>query len=393
MQITIHRGTCQIGGLAVEIRTANTRIIIDMGEELPSEHKPFSTPLSIPGVTCGRGACAAVLLTHYHGDHCGQLKNLRKEIPLYMGRLTKEVLLASLTRKEDFPLKTRVAQARTFLPAQPLVFGDITVTPFWVDHSACDSYMFLVEAEGKRILHTGDFRLHGFRGKALPRFIQGRLKQPLDALILEGTSLSRSDGTPVTERQLQQAAKSYMKQYPYVFVLAASTQLERMCALAKAVPAGKYFICDEYQSRLLDLLQQQWGALSPLYRNIKKVVYGKNLQHRLEERGFLMMVRDNRNFRAIIRRFDPARSVILYSMWDGYRTRPGSSLGRFLQSAGRWAPLHTSGHASRQDLKKMIEQLNPAYVLPVHTEAPQALKIICPIEKIKWLKDGEAWVL
>jgi hypothetical protein len=32
MQIIIHRGTHQIGGIATEIRTVSTRILIDMGE-------------------------------------------------------------------------------------------------------------------------------------------------------------------------------------------------------------------------------------------------------------------------------------------------------------------------------------------------------------------------
>lgn len=34
MKIKIHRGTHQIGGIAAEISTDNTRIIIDMGDEL-----------------------------------------------------------------------------------------------------------------------------------------------------------------------------------------------------------------------------------------------------------------------------------------------------------------------------------------------------------------------
>lgn len=35
MKLTIHRGTHQIGGCATEISTADTRIFIDFGSELP----------------------------------------------------------------------------------------------------------------------------------------------------------------------------------------------------------------------------------------------------------------------------------------------------------------------------------------------------------------------
>ncbi len=39
MQIRIYRGTHQIGGCVTEIKTNNAKIIIDMGEELPSANQ------------------------------------------------------------------------------------------------------------------------------------------------------------------------------------------------------------------------------------------------------------------------------------------------------------------------------------------------------------------
>ncbi len=390
MQITVHRGTHQIGGVATEIRTSSARILIDMGDELSNEADFSPNPLSIAGVTDDSDSCDGVLFTHYHGDHVGQLKNIRAEIPVYMGALTKDVLLASCRSPLDPLLKNRLKQARIFEPGNRFAIGDILITPFWVDHSACDSYMFLLEAEGKRVLHTGDFRLHGFRGKALPKLLRWKIGK-VDVLIIEGTHLSRSGTVSFTERQLQQQVKKYMQQYKYVFVLCAATQLERICALAKAVPAGKYFVCDGYQNKLLDLLQRHWGNYSALYRNLKKITYGKNLHERFAEKGFLMMVRDNRQFRSIIRRFDPHQSVILYSMWDGYRTRPNSSLPDFLNLSEHWAPLHTSGHSSQADLQQVIQKLSPRRVIPIHTEYPEGLSRICPTEKIVLLQDGQVW--
>ena len=388
MQIIIHRGTHQIGGVATEIRTAAARFLIDMGDELSLENDFSPTPLSIPGVTDSDGNCTAVLFTHNHGDHVGQLKNIREGIPLYMGSFAKDVLLATLP-KTNMSMKLRVEKAKTFSPGKRFCIEDIFITPFSVDHSACDSYMFLIEAEGKKILHTGDFRLHGFRGKAIPKILDKWIGK-VDALIIEGTTLSRSDIKPVTERELQQRAKAYMEQYKYVFVLCASTNLERICALSKAVPRGKYFICDEYQDRLIDLMQQHWGNYSPLYRNIKKTTYGENLLYKFREKGFMMIVRDNQKFRKIIRNFTPEQSIILYSMWDGYRTKPGSTIPDFLNLAGRWESLHTSGHASQKDLQLVIKKLNPDMIIPIHTDNPSMLKTICPNGNIVILNDGEA---
>lgn len=387
MQIIIHRGTHQIGGVATEIRTTTTRILIDMGDELSLEDRFTPAPLSIPGVTDTNGNCAAVLFTHNHGDHVGQLKNIRDGIPLYMGSFAKDVLLATLP-KTDTSLKLRVEQAQSFMPGKRFQIGDIFITPFSVDHSACDSYMLLIEADEKKILHTGDFRLHGFRGKAISKILD-KLIGKVDALIIEGTTLSRTDTKPITERELQQKVKTYMEQYKYVFVLCASTNLERICAFSKAVPQGKYFICDEYQDSLLDLMQQHWGEYSPLYRNIKKITYGENLLSRFREKGFLMMVRDNRKFREIIRNFAPEQSIILYSMWDGYRTRPGSTIPDLLNLAGRWDSLHTSGHASQKDIQMVIEKINPDMIIPIHTDTPDMLQAICPNRNIVILNDGE----
>ena len=387
MQIIIHRGTHQIGGIATEIRTAAARILIDMGDELGMEDSFIPSPLSIPGVTNANGNCDAVLFTHNHGDHVGQLKNIRDEIPLYMGGFAKDVLLAT-THDADAALKSKIKQANPFTPGERLQIGDMLITPISVDHSACDSYMFLIEAEGKRILHTGDFRLHGFRGKAIPK-IMDKLIGKTDVLITEGTTLSRTDSQPITERELQRNVKAYLSQYKYVFVLCASTNLERICALSKAVPRGKYFICDAYQCKLLDLMEKHWGNYSPLYRNIKKTRYGDNLLSRFREKGFLMMVRDNRAFREIIRRFDPAQSIILYSMWDGYRARPNSTLPDFLSLAGRWEPLHTSGHAPSRDIKLVIEKSNPDVVIPIHTDSPALMKALCPDKRVVLLEDKE----
>lgn len=39
----------------------------------------------------------------------------------------------------------------------PIYIKDITVTPYTVDHSAYGAFMFLIEADDKRVLHTRRF--------------------------------------------------------------------------------------------------------------------------------------------------------------------------------------------------------------------------------------------
>ena len=394
MKIKIHRGTHQIGGIAAEISTDNTRIIIDMGDELSLDPDFKSQPLEISGVTDSSGKCDAVLFTHYHGDHIGQMDRIRNDIPLYAGPLAKDIMLISsqYSRKSTAEHIERINSIHIFEPGVKFTIGDINITPFSIDHSACDSYMFLIEADGKKLLYTGDFRTHGFRGKAVPK-IMDKLVRKVDALVIEGTTLSRPDTIPVTEYDLQQKVKEYIERYKYVFVLCASTNLDRICALSKAVPKGKYFLCDSYQYQLLKSVEKHWGKYSEFYQNIKKTIYSDKILDRFIERGFVMAVRDNRRFREIIQKFNKSESIILYSMWDGYRTKPDSTIPSFLELADHWETLHTSGHASHEDIKMVIEKISPEKIIPIHSDDPDMLKKMCPDKNIIILNDKDEEII
>lgn len=394
MKLCIHRGTHQIGGIATEISTASTRILIDMGDELSLDPNFVSAPLNIPGVTDGNGHCDAVLFTHYHGDHTGQMLRIRPEIPLYAGALAKDIMRLSSAHswKKDEALCKRIETIRTFSAGVPFLIGDIQITPFSIDHSAADSYLFLIEADGKRVLYTGDFRLHGVRGKTMDKILDRRIGK-VDAIITEGTTVSRTDGKTVTEWELQARVRNYLQQYKYVFVLCATTNLDRIFALARAVPRGKYCICDEYQKTLVETVSKHWNGISSFYEMPKLLSFKYHPPARFAELGGLMFVRANSKFEAIIRQYDPAQSILLYSMWDGYRTKPGSTIPDFLSLTGTWAELHTSGHASPDDLRHVIEKADPEIVIPMHTDAPQKMQTLCQNRTVILLKDREELLL
>lgn len=390
MKLCIHRGTHQIGGIAAEIATETTRILIDMGDELSLDPGFVSAPLHIPGVTDANGRCDAVLFTHYHGDHTGQMLRIRPDIPLYAGALAKDIMRLSSAHswKKDEVLCKRIETIRTFSAGMPFLIGDIQITPFGIDHSAVDSYLFLIEADGKCILYTGDFRLHGVRGKTMDKILDRRIGK-VDAIITEGTTVSRTDGKTVTEWELQARVKNYLQQYKYVFVLCATTNLDRIFALARAVPRGKYCICDDYQKMLVETVSKHWSGISSFYEMPKLLSFKHHPPARFAELGGLMFVRANSKFGAIICQYDPAQSILLYSMWDGYRTKPGSTIPDFLALTDTWETLHTSGHASPEDLRHVIEKADPQLVIPMHTDAPQKMQALCPDRTVVLLKDEE----
>ena len=58
--------------------------------------------------------------------------------------------------------------------ARRSISADFKVTAYNVDHSAYDSLAFVIEAEGKRLLYSGDLRMHGRKPGMAKRLIGQR---------------------------------------------------------------------------------------------------------------------------------------------------------------------------------------------------------------------------
>lgn len=230
MKITIHRGIDQIGGCITEIESKNgTKILIDLGHNLPEGDEPsedhFDKQENLDKLLEG---VSAIFYTHPHGDHLGfETKVAGKGIPQYIGTVSKEM---TLVLKDSILFRAKgerkvVAQAeydamnsfKTYeADVKVPVYDkdgniDIQVTPYYVSHSAADAYMFLIECDKKKVLHTGDFRDHGYRGNALIPMVGYYIaRKKIDVLITEGTMLSRDDTRLKSEEELQEQAISIM---------------------------------------------------------------------------------------------------------------------------------------------------------------------------------------
>lgn len=392
MNITIHRGTRQIGGCVTEVEAGGAKIFIDFGADLPGIREVAPLP-QIEGLTMPSPAQSALFLTHYHDDHTGRLGEIMPDVPVYMGGTAKAVYLnyARRVHHDNLPV---IENIRTFSPLDEIRIGGIAVTPLMVDHSAFDAYMFVIEAEGKRILHTGDFRLHGFRGsRTLPMLM--KYATNIDCIVCENTTLSRDDEVAVlSERELQGKVRAVMKANKYVFALCASTNIDRIASFYHANPSERLFVCDEYQQSQLEIVRERHAARSELYKFDKIYNYAPNLDPLMEKRGFCMLIRQNRQSAEILARYK-GRSRIIYSMWTGYLKGDvkNEKLVEFLHEY-KLDFLHTSGHAKPQDLAELYKAVNPTTgLIPIHGEEPEKFRELIPGGKIHVLKDGEKFSL
>lgn len=396
MRINIHRGTHQIGGSITEISTSKARIFIDLGSELPDADGTVQPEgLSVDGVTDGLLRCDAVFFTHYHGDHIGRLSEILPGIPIYMGPAAKEIYL-TLQKRVRKGVPEKVEQVRSFLQGQKFLINDIAITPFLVDHSAYDAYMFLIEAEGKRILHTGDFRSHGFRGKGLLPTLEKYVGQ-VDVLIIEGTVLSREESDPLTEHVLQIQARQLLLDYKFVFVICSSTNIDRIGAFCQATPKGKYFIGDRYQKEILAVVEKYAGRHSEIYQFGRMLSYGDNLRDKLETKGFCMLVRSGSRFQKIMdvyRESHNDETLVIYSMWDGYLKQLDSRLASMIDGFQHVTQLHSSGHANTQTIMDVCKAVSPRKaIIPMHSTNTRKLLSLGVPYNIEFLDDGQPYDL
>lgn len=384
VKVIVHRGTHQIGGCCTEIATKNTRILIDFGMSLPNGD---NENLSIEGVTTGDINCDGILITHYHGDHIGELKNILSEVPVYMGEATKEIVAAYKKHMgKSFLSDMSLDDVRLIQDGVPFRIGDVMITPIQSDHSSFQPYMFLLEAGGKRIIHTGDFRLHG---KHYER-IMSRLRElgAVDLLITEGTTLTRTEDN-WTEEKVKAVFSELLNKYKYCFLLTSSGNIDRISGFAQCIKWGKYFLMDDFQRQLLNIAMSNDSQCQNDFK--KALVYGDNLKAKIEKQGFGMIVRANARFEKILRYYMDEHkddSCLIYSMWTGYLEI--SAIEEFVDIAGENKHIvHSSGHVVLQDLNEMINMLNPERILFIHTESSSDTIHIDLKERIINLEDNE----
>ena len=391
MKIKIHRGTHQIGGSAIEISTVSTRIILDFGNELSLDEKYIPINLDIDGITKGIPDCDGIVISHYHMDHLGQLTAALPEIPLYMGMLSKEVAMIS-AEYQDKDLYLRLLGANAFRGGEAFTIGDIRIRPLVIDHSAADSYMFVIEAEGKRVLYTGDFRMHGLRSHIVEKLVKTYIGE-VDVLITEGTSLSSDADNYISEAAVLDDISSYIQDGKYVFIMCSSTNIDRIMGIWQNMPSDKILICDAYQKRILDTVINNVYYKSSLYRRQDSPLVldiGKYPKYYMDN-GFVSLARATENYISHIQEFPKDDVRIIYSMWTGY-IEENLALKTLLETYPTYI-CHASGHVSKDDLNKFIELVNPDAIIPVHTDNPERLEKLVPHRNVYVVNDNEPFIL
>lgn len=416
MKLSIHRGTNEIGGICIEIQSGKSRILMDFGMPLVNktgesfnfnQYESLSvTELISKGVLPNvKGAYSnnpdidGVLISHPHGDHYGLLQYLNKDIPVFLGKATHEILkLNNIFLYQN----NKIVNPNYFEKNVSFQINDFKLTPYWNDHSAFDSYSFLIEASGKSVFYSGDFRGHGRKGNAYKWFTHNAPKN-VDCLIIEGTTIGRATNKFKTETEIEQELTEIFRKSDCInYIYTSSQNIDRIVSLYKAcLKSGKNFVIDVYTANVLNVLSEFAKLPNPLkgYEQIK-VLFPNRITTGLFKRGlgelankfakskitkdeisknpsdFVVIVRPS--MKNDLNKITANQGNLIYSMWEGYKEQ--ASTKNFLDwlKSKNFAiiDIHTSGHADIETLKEFADSINPKSIIPIHTFNKQDYKTI-----------------
>ncbi len=402
MKIRIHRGTHEVGGSCVELEADGQRILLDAG--LPLDQTQGETP-DLPRLN--QSSLSGIIISHPHLDHYGLLPWLPK-VPVYMGAAARRIICtaAMFTGQQSQPDGPNLEHGK------PLKIGPFSVTPYLVDHSAYDAYALLVEGDGKRVFYSGDIRLHGRKGTVVDRFISSP-PPSIDLLLLEGTTLSRTDTEPTpSEAELEQDFVGLFGQVGGLVLVHTSAQnIDRVVTIHRAcLKSGKTLVLDLYaalilaatenpripqshwdrvalcipQRQRIQIKNQQW--FEELAQHSRHRIYPEDLA---KEPGKYVLLFRPLWMEDLVRDKCLKDACCIHSMWEGYLDQPS------FQQVNNWRErhsmalhqIHTSGHAGPSDLKRLAHALSPKKLIPIHTTAPDEFSDLYP--PVQLCQDGE----
>jgi ribonuclease J len=377
-------GLGEIGKNMTLLEYGRNQIIIDCGVMFP-ESDMYGIDLVLPDfdyVVENQETLRGIVLTHGHMDHIGGLPYLLKRVsaPIYGTALTVGMV--------DRMLEEAQLQNRTTLnvidDTQTLHLGPFRISPFAVAHSIPAAVGLVIETPVGTIVHTGDYKLDETpTGGRTTDFKRLKELTPNGVLAMMGdsTNADRPGRTPTEQlvadtldELFAEATDSRIIIATFSSVLARLQEIMRLADKYKRKVAltGRSLQQNVELASELGYLKIPKGLIVDIKTNIpndKLVILSTGSQG--EPRSALNRMAKGEHRQIEVHDGD---TIIISG-----GTIPGNEedVGRMLNNLfarganviyGPLATVHVSGHGSREDMRIMLEKVQPKFLIPVHGE-------------------------
>jgi len=358
-------------------------IVVDAGLKFP-EDEMFGIDYVIPNISYlveNQKKVRAIVLTHGHEDHIGALPYVLKQlnVPVYGTRLTLGLLKVKL---DEFHMEANLKEIRS---GDVLTIGSFKVKAVHVNHSIPDCVGLAITTPIGTIFHTGDFKID-----QTP--VDGRVTDyyALTCLGHDGVLALLSDSTNAHRAGYTKSERDVGKTFDDIFsrtsgriILATfASNIHRIQQVfdtavrfrRKVAVVGRSMVNNVNTATELGYLtypETAYVEIEEINRlPADKVVIITTGSQGEPLSGLTRMASGSHPRISIV----PGDTVIFSSTPVPGNEKLVSRVIDGLSKAGAnviyqgIADVHVSGHASREELKLIINMLRPRYMLPFHGE-------------------------
>ncbi len=378
-------GLGEVGRNMTLLEYKNDILVIGMGSGFPDEDMPGVDSI-IPNISYlkqNRKKVKGVVITHGHYDHIGAVPYIMEQIgnpPIYTSNLTRGMILR---RQEEFPNKPKL-NIRTVQNGGQVKVGPFEVEFFHQNHNIPDTYGLFIKSPAGNILHTADFKFDENPVNDKPtdyEKIKKFGKEGVDLLFSDSTG-AEAEGHSLSEKVIEENLGDLFKKLKNKRIIASTfssllNRIQQLISLSekhnrKVIISGYSMKTNVEIARRLGYLTMKKGTLieakdASKYDDKDLTVICTGAQG--EERAALMkLVNDEHRFLTL----KENDAVILSSSVVPGNERTVQFLRDDILRTGanvydyNMLDIHASGHAHREELKKLLDLAKPEYFIPVH---------------------------
>src|SRR3989338_3913471 len=380
-------GQEEVGRNMTVFEYGNDIVILDMGLQFPEEDMP-GIDYIIPDVRYLEGKeknIRGVILSHGHLDHIGAVPHILPKLgwpPVYASRLT---LFLLRRRLEESNLAQYLVSHEINSADEEFTLGDyFKVALFEVTHSIMDALGIILQTPQGNIIHPGDWRYDTTPVNGKPtdfsHLARWNTQEKPSILMMESLG-STKEGSQLSESEVYKNIKKIIEAAPARIIIATfSSMVERVSQIISiAEGLGKKVALDGYSMKMNIEIAKKIGYLK---FNPNVMIDIKNIHDyppnkivavvtgaQGEDRAVLMRIA-NGDHRQI--RVEKSDTIIFSSSVIPGNERTIQRLKDNLYRQGanvihkEIMDVHSGGHALIEDIKLLIREVKPKYLLPVY---------------------------